>query len=115
MLPFGKMNIVIVVPAWCRVNYFIAFIYNDALMSATDHPNHEVVRLALGEIAKLNDERSLAALASAIDHTAEAVRKCAAELLGHAGSDGESILRTRLDRERSADVRHAIMQALAVR
>ncbi len=87
----------------------------EALLSATDHPDHEVVKLALGEIAKLGDDRALAALASAIEHTAESVRKCAAELLGQAGTDGEGILRARLDRERSAEVRHAIMQALAGR
>ena len=87
----------------------------EALMSATDHPDHEVVKLALGEIAKLGDERALAALASAIEHDAETVRRCAAELLGALGPDGESILRARLDRERSADVRRSIMQALAER
>lgn len=87
----------------------------EALMSATDHPDNEVVKLALGEITKVGDERALAALARAIDHASEAVRKCAAELLGPFGADGESILRSRLDRERSADVRFAIMQALAVR
>jgi HEAT repeat protein len=87
----------------------------EALLSAADHPDHEVVRLALGELAKLDDERSHAAIASAIDHPAESVRKCAAELLGQTGSEGESILRARLDRERSADVRRAIMQALAAR
>lgn len=87
----------------------------EALMSATDHPDHAVVKLALGEIAKLGDDRALTALASAIVHTAESVRKCAAELLGQAGTEGEGILRARLDRERSAEVRHAIMQALSGR
>jgi len=87
----------------------------EALMSATDHPDHEVVKLALGEIAKLGDERALTALASAIEHDAETVQRCAAELLGALGPDGESILRARLDRERSADVRRSIMQALAER
>lgn len=87
----------------------------EALMSATDHPDHEVVKLALGEIAKLGDERALTALASAIDHDAETVRRCAAELLGALGPDGESILRARLDRERSPEVRRSIMQALAER
>jgi HEAT repeat protein len=87
----------------------------EALMSATDHPDHAVVKLALGEIGKLGDDRALAALASAIDHSAESVRKCAAELLGQAGADGEGILRARLDRERSAEVRHAIMHALSGR
>ena len=87
----------------------------EALMSATDHPETEVVKLALCEIAKLGEEHALGALAAAIDHEAEPVRKCAAELLGQCGADGESILRARLDRERSAEVRQAIMQALAVR
>ena len=87
----------------------------EALMSAMDHPDHEVVKLALGEIARLGGERAILALASAIDHGAESVRKCAAELLGPTGAEGESILRTRINRERSADVRAAIMQALAAR
>lgn len=87
----------------------------EALMSATDHPDHAVIKLALGEIAKLGGDRALAALASALDHAAESVRKYAAELLGQAGSDGEGLLRARLDRERSAEVRHAIMQALSGR
>jgi HEAT repeat protein len=94
----------------------------EALLSATGHPDQEVVTLALGEIAKLGDDGALAALSSALEHASERVRKCAAELLGHMGSstseraaDVEGLLRARLDRERSADVRHAIMQALAVR
>ncbi len=87
----------------------------EALLSATDHPDQSVVKLALGEIAKLGDDRALAALAAAIDHSAESVRKCAAELLGQSGADGEGILRARLDRERSVEVRQAIMQALAGR
>jgi HEAT repeat protein len=87
----------------------------EALMSATGHPDHEVVKLALGELAKAGGERAIVALASAIEHAAEPVRKCAAELLGQIGGDAEGILRARLDRERSADVRRAIMQALATR
>jgi HEAT repeat protein len=86
----------------------------EALLGATDHPDHEVVKLALGEIAKIGDERAIAALAAALDHASESVRKHAAELLGQSG-EGESLLRMRLDRERSADVRRAIMEALAVR
>lgn len=87
----------------------------EALMSATDHPDHEVVKLALGEIAKLRDERALVALTSAMEHPAESVRRFAAELLGQSGPESEGILRARLDRERSAEVRRAIMQALASR
>lgn len=87
----------------------------EALLGATDHPDHEVVKLALGEIAKTRDERAIAALGAALDHASESVRKHAAELLGQVGGEGESLLRLRLDRERSADVRRAIMEALAVR
>jgi HEAT repeat protein len=87
----------------------------EALLHATDHPDHEVVKLALGEISKIGDERALAALATAIDHPSESVRKHAAELLGQTGAEGEAVLRARLDRERSAEVRRAIMEALAVR
>jgi HEAT repeat protein len=87
-----------------------------ALMSAADHPDHEVTKLALGQIAKLGGERALGALAAALEHRADAVRKYAAELLGGTKlPEAESVLRSRLDRERSADVRNAIMQALAVR
>lgn len=86
----------------------------EALLGATDHPDHEVVKLALGEIAKIGDERAIAALAAALEHASESVRKHAAELLGQSG-EGESLLRMRLDRERSADVRRAIMEALAAR
>lgn len=87
----------------------------EALLSATGHADNEVVKLALWEIAKLDEEHAIAALASAIDHASDSVRKCAAELLGQLGSDGEGMLRARLDRERSADVRLTIMHALAAR
>jgi HEAT repeat protein len=86
----------------------------EALMSATDHEDHEVVKLALAQLAGTKDERALAALAGAIEHPADVVRKYAAELLGVEGGEGETILRARLDRERSPDVRRAIMEALSV-
>jgi len=88
----------------------------EALMGAADHPDHEVVKLALAQLAKSGDERALAALARAIDHEAESVRRYAAELLGHEdGAEADGLLRARLDRERSAEVRRAIMAALAAR
>lgn len=88
----------------------------EALMGAADHPDHEVVKLALAQLANTGDERAMAALVRAIEHEAEPVRRYAAELLGHeGGSEGEAILRGRLDRERSAEVRRAIMAALSVR
>jgi HEAT repeat protein len=88
----------------------------EALMGAADHPDHEVAKLALAQLANTGDERALASLARAIEHEAEAVRRYAAELLGHeGGAEAESMLRARLDRERSAEVRNAIMAALSAR
>lgn len=88
----------------------------EALMGAADHPDHEVAKLALAQLANTGDERALASLARAIEHQAEAVRRYAAELLGHDGSaEAESMLRARLDREPSVEVRNAIMEALAAR
>lgn len=86
----------------------------EALMSATDHEDHEVVKLALAQLAGTKDDRAFAALAAAIEHPADVVRKYAAELLGGEGGEGETILRARLDRERSPAVRRAIMEALSV-
>ena len=88
----------------------------EALMGAADHPDHEVVKLALAQLANTGDERALASLARAIEHNAEGVRRYAAELLGQeGGAEAEGLLRARLDRERSAEVRHAIMAALSAR
>jgi HEAT repeat protein len=85
-------------------------------MSATDHEDHEVVKLALAQLSATRDERAITALAAAIEHPADVVRRYAAELLGaDCGSEAESILRSRLDRERSPDVRRAIMEALSAR
>jgi HEAT repeat protein len=88
----------------------------EALMGAADHADHEVAKLALAQLANTGDERALAALARAIEHDAEAVRRYAAELLGQEGGvEAEGLLRARLDRERSAEVRNAIMTALSAR
>jgi HEAT repeat protein len=88
----------------------------EALMGAAGHPDHEVAKLALAQLANTGDERALASLAHAIEHEAEAVRRYAAELLGNEGGpEAETMLRARLDRERSAEVRNAIMAALSAR
>lgn len=88
----------------------------EALLGAADHEDHEVVKLALAQLAATRDERAVAALARAIEHPADVVRRYAAELLaGGEGGEAEAILRARLDRERSSDVRRAIMAALSVR
>jgi HEAT repeat protein len=88
----------------------------EALMDAAQHADHEVVKLALARLASTADERALIALARGIEHPAEAVRRHAAELLGQQASpDAEGMLRARLDRERSAETRRAIMEALSAR
>lgn len=89
----------------------------EALLTATDHADQEVVKLALVQVAKLGGEQALTSLAAALEHHAEAVRRFAAELLGQSrrADEAETVLRARLDRERSAEVRQAIMAALAVR
>ena len=95
--------------------------------SSGDRPVRATTTCAFGDCAPspvssaVSD--ALAALGAAIDHNAESVRKYAAELLGQMSHDArtggaheaEALLRTRLDRERSADVRHAIMRALRAR
>lgn len=88
----------------------------EALMGAADHPDNEVAKLALAQLANTGDERALASLARAVEHEAVSVRRYAAELLGYeGGTEAESMLRARLDREPSAEVRDAIMTALAAR
>ena len=80
----------------------------DAEALLGDRPSRitRVVKLALGEIAKIGDERAIAALA-ARSSTRRSRSANAAELLGQS-REGESLLRMRLDTQRSADVRRAI-------
>lgn len=86
----------------------------DVLLGAIDHPDHEVVKLALAQLVKSGVEPALVALSRSIEHAAEVVRRYAAELLGHVSDpEAEVVLRARLDRERSLDVRRAIMEALS--
>lgn len=87
----------------------------EALMDATEHAEHEVVKLALGQLLETKDERAMVSLARAVEHPAETVRRYAAELLGQVGAEGEALLRARLDREPSPEVRDAIMMALATK
>ncbi|MCL2725162.1 MAG: HEAT repeat domain-containing protein [Polyangiaceae bacterium] len=88
----------------------------DALMDATAHPDHEVVKVALARLASVKDERTLFALGRALEHPADVVRRYAAEIVGQENSaEAESLLHARLDREPSAEVRRAIMEALSAR
>lgn len=88
----------------------------EALLSAMDHPDNEVVKLALGQLVRSEDDRAFAAVTRAVEHGAESVRRYAAELLGQEGGvEAETILRARLDREPSVVVRQTIMTALSAR
>ncbi len=86
-----------------------------ALMNAIGHEDVEVVKLALARLSEKHGDLGFAALAHAMDHPAEAVRKYAAELLGGKGIAAKTLLQTRLDLDTSAEVRRAIMEALANR
>jgi HEAT repeat protein len=88
----------------------------EALLDAADHPDYEVVKLALARLAETRDVRAMVAMTRAVEHASENVRRYAAELLGHAGGpEVEAILRSRLDREPSGTVRLVLMGALAAR
>jgi HEAT repeat protein len=88
----------------------------DGLFSALDHPDVEVVKLALSEISDAPDARALARLGMSLDHASPDVRKLAGELLGSAGGPGaQALLRARLTRERDPSVREALTEALMTR
>lgn len=85
----------------------------EALRDATGHADHEVVKLALDRLVAADLEAGVDALALALEHAAPQVRRFAAEVLGQEGSpEAQGLLRARLDRERDARVRDAIMRAL---
>ncbi|MCL2779491.1 MAG: HEAT repeat domain-containing protein [Polyangiaceae bacterium] len=88
----------------------------DALMDATTHADNEVVKVALAQLSSTGDERALLALGRCLEHPEDVVRRYAAELVGQEESvEADSLLRSRLNREPSAYVRSAIMEALSVR
>jgi HEAT repeat protein len=88
----------------------------DVLFEALDHPDAEVVKVALSEIASQPDVRVLARLGLCLDHASWEVRRLAAELLGQDGSTGaQALLRARYEREKDPMVREAIALAVSVR
>jgi HEAT repeat protein len=89
---------------------------DDALFVALEHADTEVVKLALSELGRAPDARSLNRIGAALDHGARDVRRLAAELLGHDGSvAAHGLLRARLEREKDVSVRVAIASALSAR
>jgi HEAT repeat protein len=88
----------------------------EALFLALDHPNAEVVKLALSLVGVQPGPRSLARLALSLDHGSWEVRRVAAELLGqHKGPGAQALLRARYERERDPVVRDAIAASVSVR
>jgi HEAT repeat protein len=89
---------------------------DDALFLALEHSDTEVVKLALSELGRALDARSLNRVGMALDHVARDVRRLAAELLGQDGSvAAHGLLRARLEREKDVSVRVAIAAALSAR
>ncbi len=88
----------------------------EGLVRALDHPNDEVVKLALSELGRAPSERALDRVGKSLEHASWEVRRLAAEVLGAEGSEeASSLLRSRMERETDAGVREAIMIALAAR
>jgi len=89
---------------------------DDALFAALDHPDPEVVKIALSELGRAIDTRSLNRIGLTLDHPSREVRRLAAELLGHETSVvAHELLRARLEREKDVGVRVAIASALSAK
>ncbi len=88
----------------------------DALFSALDRPEPEIVKLALSLVGAQPGPRPLARLGLCLDHRSWQVRRAAAELLGQTNEAGaQALLRARYEREKDSNVRDAIASAVSVR
>jgi HEAT repeat protein len=88
----------------------------DALFAALDHPDVEVVKLALSLVGLRRGARALARLGLCLDHGSWEVRRLAAELLGQDKSPAaQALLRARYEREKDPIVREAISAAVSIR
>jgi HEAT repeat protein len=103
-------------PASARMSTHIGAACEDALFSALDHPDPEVVKLALSLVGAQPGVRALARLGHCLDHASWEVRRVAAELLGQDKSPGaQALLRARYEREKEPVVRDAIAAAVSLR
>jgi HEAT repeat protein len=88
----------------------------DALFTALEHSNADVVKLALSLVGTEPGARALARLGLCLDHASWEVRRLAAELLGQdRRAEADGLLRARLERERDPVVRDAIAAAFSLR
>lgn len=87
----------------------------DALIDGLSHPDVDVVKSAMGMLARETDVRVEAHLGACLDHDAWGVRRLAADLLGQRGGDvATGLLRAKHITEREPLVREALERALAV-
>ncbi|MDP8999890.1 MAG: HEAT repeat domain-containing protein, partial [Myxococcota bacterium] len=94
----------------------VALACEDALFWALDHPDVEVVKLALSLVGALPGARPLARLGMCLDHGSWQVRRVAAELLGEdKRAAPQALLRARHEREQDPIVRDAIAAAVSLR
>jgi HEAT repeat protein len=99
-----------------RVSQHVAAASEDALFAALDHPDPEVVKLAVSLIGSQPGARALARLGLCLDHASWEVRRLAAELLGQdMSASAQALLRARYEREKEPVVRDAIAAAVSVR
>jgi HEAT repeat protein len=93
-----------------------AGVCEDALFTALDHPDPEVVKLALSLVGAQPGARAMARLGLCLDHPSWEVRRVAAELLGQdQGVAAQALLRARYEREKDPIVRDAIASAVSLR
>jgi HEAT repeat protein len=86
------------------------------LFSALDHPNPEVVKLALSLVGDRPGARALVRLGLCLDHPSSEVRRVAAELLAQDKSPAsQGLLSVRYEREKDPVVREAIALAVSLR
>ena len=99
-----------------RVPPHVAAACEEGLYAALDHPDAEVVKLALALVGSHPGPRALARLGACLDHASWEVRRVAAELLGQDKSPpAQALLRARYEREKDPIVREAIAAAVSVR
>jgi HEAT repeat protein len=87
-----------------------------ALFSALDHPNAEVVKLALSLVGVRPGPQGFVRLGLCLDHPSSEVRRVAAELLAQDKSPAsQGLLSVRYEREKDPVVREAIALAVSIR
>lgn len=88
----------------------------DLLFAALDHPDAEVVKLALSLVGLNPGARALVRLGVCLDHPSGDVRCVAAELLAlDKSAAAQKLLRVRYEREKDPTVREAIAHAVSIR